>query len=169
MEKGLITYEDCKSIFVEEQMKNSYSYTNSLIRIAEIETRYKPKTIAEQFREDINNNSCFFDEYINRYPGTYSELAENANIDSSTISKIRSHKYNSKTLKVVLSLAIALDLTVDDRKRFINSAGFIYPNDEHDYFIEQQLRKKRYNNVREFNEDIWNEHPDFLLGAKSSK
>lgn len=169
MEKWLITYEECKRIFVEKQMKNSSSYTNSLIRIAEIETRYKPKTIAEQFREDMSNDSWFFYAYIERYPGTASELAEKAGIDPSTISKIKSHTYETKSRNVVIALAIALDLTIDDRKRFINSAGFSYPKTERDRFIEQQLRKKRYNNVREFNEDIWNEHSDFLLGAKSFK
>lgn len=167
MEKGLITYEDCRKFFVENQMKNSSSYTNSLIRIAEIETRYKPKTIAEQFCEDMNNNSCFFDEYINRYSGTASELAEAADIDKSTVSTIKSHKYETKSKKVVLSLAIALDLTVDDRNRFINSAGFNYPHGEQDYFIEQQLRKKRYTSVIDFNNDIIKEYPEFIIETRS--
>ena len=79
MEKGLITYEECTRIFVENQMKRSLSYTNSLIRRAEIETKYKPKTIVEQFLEDMNNDSWFFYEYIERYSGTDAELARNAN------------------------------------------------------------------------------------------
>lgn len=169
MNRGLIVPEKCKRICMKSEMEKSFSYTNNLIKIAEIETVYNKKSVIEQFYEDMNNSSCFFDECINNYPGTASKLAEKAGIDPSTISTIKNHKYNSKTKKAVLSLAIALDLTADDRKRFINSAGFSYPNEEQDYFIEQQLRKKRYNNVREFNEDIWNEHPDFLLGAKSSK
>jgi transcriptional regulator with XRE-family HTH domain len=169
MEKGRITYEECKRIFVEKQMENSYSYTNSLIRIAEIETRYKPKTIAEQFREDMNNNSCFFDEYINRYPGTATELAEAADIDKSTVSTIKNHKYKAKSKKVILALAIALNLTVDDRKRFINSAGFNYPHDKYDYFIEQQLRKKIYTSVIDFNNDIINEYPEFIIETRSFK
>ena len=169
MEKGLITYEECKRIFVEKQMKNSSSYTNSLIRIAEIETKYKPKTIAEQFLEDMNNNSCFFDEYINRYPGTASELAEAADIDKSTVSTIKSHKYETRSRTVVIALAIALDLTVDDRNRFINSAGFNYPHDKNDYFIEQQLRKKRYTSVIDFNEDIMDEYPNCIIKTRSYK
>ena len=59
--------------------------------IAEIETVYKPKTVAEQFREDMNNDSWFFEEYIKRYPGTAIELARKADIDNSTISKIKKH------------------------------------------------------------------------------
>lgn len=169
MEEGFITYEECKRIFMEKQLQNSLSYTNSLIRIAEIETVYKPKTIAEKFLEDINNDSWFFYEYINRYPGTATDLARKADIDKSTISTIKKHKYREKSKKVVISLAIALDLTVEDRKRFINSAGFAYPRNDQDHFIEQQLRKKRYTSVEEFNEDIWDEHPDFMLGRKSSK
>lgn len=169
MEKGRITYEECMGIFVEEQMKNSYSYTNRLIRNAEIETRYKPKTIAEQFCEDMNNDSWFFYEYIERYSGTDAELARNANISPSTVSTIKKHKYNEKSKTVVIALAIALDLTIDDRKRFINSAGFGYPRTPHDRFIEQQLRKKKYNDVRKFNDDIEEEYPKFMIESKLSK
>lgn len=163
MEKGFITYNECMQIYVENQMENSLSYTNSLIRRAEIETKYKPKTIAEQFREDMNNSSWFFDEYINKYSGTASDLAKNANISPSTISKIKSHAYETRSRKVIISLAIALDLTVEDRKRFINSAGFGYPINEHDHFIEQQLRKKRYTRVIDFNRDIMNDYPQFVI------
>lgn len=158
-----------KQDYINEQMEKSFSYCNSLVRTAEIETVYSKKSVIEQIHEDLNNSSWFFYEYINRYPGTASELAEKADIDKSTISKIKKHSYREKSRKVVISLAIALDLTADDRKRFINSAGFAYPRTDKDRFIEQQLRKKRYNNVKDFNEDIWNEHPDFLLGAKSYK
>lgn len=169
MEKGLITYEECTRIFVENQMKRSLSYTNSLIRRAEIETKYKPKTIVEQFLEDMNNDSWFFYEYIERYSGTDAELARNANISPSTVSTIKKHKYNEKSKTVVIALAIALDLTIDDRKRFINSAGFGYPRTPHDRFIEQQLRKKKYNDVRKFNDDIEEEYPKFMIESKLSK
>ncbi len=169
MEKGYITYEECRQICVENQIEKSMSYTNSLIRIAEIETKYKPKTIAEQFLEDINNDSRFFYEYINRYPKTDAELARNANISPSTISTIKKHKYNEKSKTVVIALAIALDLTIEDRRRFINSAGIIYPRNEHDRFIEQQLRKKKYNDVRKFNDDIEEEHPEFMIESKLFK
>lgn len=169
MENGIITPEECRKIYTEFQMKNSLSYANSLIRTAEIETVYKPKTLAEQFIEDMNNDSWFFYEYINRYKGTDAELARNADISSSTVSRIKKHDYKEKSKKVVISLAIALDLTVNDRKRFINSAGFSYPNNEEDYLIEIQLKKKRYNNVSKFNQDIWDEHPNISLGARSPR
>ena len=168
MEKGTVTPEECAKIYVKSQMEKSLSYTNSLIRIAEIETKYKPKSLAEQFREDMNNSSLFFYEYINRYSGTATELARKANIDKSTISTIKSHKYNGRSRNVVIALAIALDLTVDDRKRFINSAGFSYPTTKQDRFIEQQLRKKKYNRVTDFNNDISDEHPEFVIGGRSS-
>ncbi|MDE6502245.1 MAG: hypothetical protein K2L10_09190 [Ruminococcus sp.] len=168
MEKGLITYEECAQIYVEEQMESLLSYTNNLIRNAEIETRYTEKSLAEQFCEDMNNSSLFFYEYINRYSGTATELARKANIDKSTVSTIKSHKYNGRSRNVVISLAIALDLTVDDRKRFINSAGFSYPTTKQDRFIEQQLRKKKYNSVTDFNNDISGEHPEFVIGGRSS-
>lgn len=163
MKEGRITAEECKQIYVENQIEKSMSYTNSLIRRAEIETKYKPKTIVEQFHADMNNSSWFFDEYINRYSGTDAELARNANISPSTISKIKSHKYEAKSRNVVIALAIALDLAVDDRKRFINSAGFSYPMTERDHFIEQQLRKKRYTSVVSFNKDIIDEYPKFVF------
>lgn len=169
MRKGTITPEECVQIYVENQTRKSLSYTNSLIRVAEIETKYTEKSIMEQFYEALKNTECFFYEYINRYQGTATKLAEKADIDKSTISTIKKHKYREKSKKVVLSLAIALDLTIEDRKRFINSAGFSYPRTEQDRFIEQQLRKKRYTSVKDFNEDIWDEHPDFMLGRKSSK
>lgn len=169
MEQGTVTPEECAKIYVESQMEKSTSYTNRLIRIAEIETKYKPKTIAEQFLEDMNNDSWFFYEYINKYPKTDAELARNANISPSTVSTIKKHKYNEKSKTVVIALAIALDLTIDDRKRFINSAGFGYPRTPHDRFIEQQLRKKKYNDVRKFNDDIGEEHPEFMIESKLSK
>lgn len=167
MERRAITPEECMRIYMKNQMEKSLSYTNSLIRIAEIETKYKPQTIAEQFREDMNNDSWFFDEYINKYSGTASELAKNSDIDNSTISTIKNHKYKEKSKTVVIALAIALDLTIDDRKRFINSAGFSYPTNEHDRFIEQQLRKKRYTSVIDFNEDIMDEYPKFIVKTRS--
>ena len=154
--------------YIKAQMEKSFSYTNTLIRTAEIETVYNKKTLMEQFYEDMNNSSWFFYEYIQRYSGTATELAGKANIDKSTISTIRSHKYNGKSRNVVISLAIALDLTVEDRKRFINSAGFSYPITEQDRFIEQQLRKKKYDRVTDFNNDISDEHPDFVIGGRSS-
>ncbi len=169
MKEGNITPEECVRIYVENQVEKSHSYTNSLIRIAEIETKYTEKSVEEQFYEALENDSCFFYEYINRYQGTATDLAENANIDKSTISTIKSHKYREKSKKVVISLAIALDLTVNDRKRFINSAGFIYPRTDQDRFIEQQLRKKRYTSVTTFNKDIMNEHPEFIIETRSSK
>ncbi len=157
-----------KQDYINEQMEKSFSYSNILVRTAEIETVYSKKSVIEQLREDLNNSSWFFYEYINRYQGTATDLAENANIDKSTISTIKSHKYREKSRKVVISLAIALDLTVDDRKRFINSAGFSYPITEHDRFIEQQLRKKRYTSVTAFNKDIVDEYPNFVIGGRSS-
>lgn len=157
-----------KQEYINTQMEKSLSYSNSLIRNAEIETVYSKKSVIEQFREDMNNSSWFFYEYIQRYPGTAAELAEKANIDKSTISTIKKHKYKGKSRNVVISLAIALDLTVDDRKRFINSAGFSYPITEHDRFIEQQLRKKKYDRVTDFNNDIPDEYPDFVIGGRSS-
>lgn len=155
--------------YIKEQMEKSLSYSNTLIRTAEIETIYNKKTLTQQFYEDINNNSWFFYEYIQRYTGTATELAENANIDNSTISKIKSHTYKAKSKTVIIALAIALDLTVYDRKRFINSAGFSYPLTEHDCFIEQQLKKKRYTSVITFNKDIMDEHPEFVIETRSSK
>ncbi|MDE5584550.1 MAG: hypothetical protein K2J08_12710 [Ruminococcus sp.] len=169
MKKGTITPEECAKVYVESQVRKSQSYTNKLIRIAEIETKYKKKSAEEQFYEILNNSSCFFDEYINKYSGTDSELAENANISNSTVSKIKSHTYKTKSKNVIIALAIALDLTVDDRKRFINSAGFSYPNTEHDRFIEQQLRRKRYTRVIDFNSDIENEHPYFIIETRASR
>lgn len=169
MKKGLITPEECKQTYIKIQMEKSLSYTNKLIRNAEMETVYHPKVIAKQFFEDMDNDSWFFYEYIKRYKGTAVELAKKANISDSTISKIKKHEYKEKLKTVVISLAIALDLTVEDRKRFISSAGFSYPITEHDRFIEQQLRNKRYNDVREFNEDIWAEHPNFIIEVRSSK
>ena len=157
-----------KQEYIDAQMEKSLSYSNTLIRTAEIETKYKPQTIVQQFREDMNNSSWFFDEYINKYSGTASKLAEDANIDKSTISKIKSHVYKAKSKNVIIALAIALDLTVEDRKRFINSAGFSYPITEHDRFIEQQLKKKRYTSVVSFNKDIMDEYPEFVIGSRSS-
>lgn len=167
MRRGIITPEECMQIYMENQMKKSFSYTNRLIRIAEIETKYKEKSIMEQFYEALNSDAWFFDEYINRYPGTASKLAEDADIDKSTISTIKSHKYEARSRKVIIALAIALDLTVDDRKRFIKSAGFSYPLTKHDRFIEQQLKKKRYTSVIDFNEDIIDEHPEFIIETRS--
>lgn len=169
MRTGRITPEECKQIYVENQIEKSMSCTNRLIRIAEIETKYKEKSIMQQFHEDMNNSSWFLDEYINKYSGTASQLAENADIDNSTISKIKSHTYKTKSKTVIIALAIALNLTVDDRKRFINSAGFSYPITEHDHFIEQQLRKKKYTSVRDFNDDIINEYPNFIIETRSRK
>ena len=165
MEKGEITYKECTEIFVKNQIEKSMSYTNNLIRIAEIETKYKPKTIAEQFIEDMNNDSRFFYEYVKRYTdtGTAVQLAKNANISSSAISKIKDHTYKSVKKYMAISLAIALDLTVEARKRFINSAGFGYPITDHDRFIEQQLRKKKYTRVIDFNNDIGDEYPQFVI------
>lgn len=168
MRKGTITPEECVQIYVENQTRKSLSYTNSLIRVAEIETKYTEKSIMEQFYEALKNTECFFYEYINRYQGTAAELAKKANISDSTISKIKKHEYKEKLRTVVISLAIALDLTVEDRKRFINSAGFSYPITKHDRFIEQQLRKKRYNRVIDFNKDIMDEYPDFIIEVRSS-
>ena len=167
IKRGLITPEEYKKIYVESKIEKSMSYTNRLIRIAETETKYKEKSIMEQFHEDMNNSSWFFDEYINKYSGTATQLAENADIDKSTVSTIKNHKYNEKSKTVVIALAIALDLTVEDRKRFINSAGFSYPRNEHDRFIEQQLRKKRYTSVIDFNEDIIDEYPKFIIKTRS--
>lgn len=169
MQRGIITPEECKKIYAESEMEKSLSYTNSLVKTAEIETVYNKKTVIEQFREDMKNDSWFFDEYINKYQGTASKLAENAGIDKSTISTIKKHKYKEKSRKVIIALAIALDLTVDDRKRFINSAGFSYPITEHDRFIEQQLKKKRYNSVTAFNKDIMDKYPDFVIGTRALK
>lgn len=157
-----------KQEYINTQMEKSLSYSNSLIRNAEIETVYNKKSVIEQFREDMSNSSWFFDEYIQKYPGTASKLAERAGIDPSTISTIKSHKYQMKSRNVIIALAIALDLTVEDRKRFINSAGFSYPITEHDHFIEQQLKKKRYNSVIAFNKDIMDEHPNFVIKMRSS-
>lgn len=157
-----------KQEYIKAQMEKSLSYGNTLVRTAEIETVYNKKTLMQQFYEDMNNSSWFFYEYIQRYPGTATELAEKANIDKSTISTIKKNKYNGKSRNVVISLAIALELTVNDRKRFINSAGFSYPITEHDRFIEQQLRKKKYDRVTDFNNDISDEHPDFVIGGRSS-
>lgn len=168
MRQGNITPEECVRIYVENQAQKSLSYTNSLIRVAEIETRYTEKSVMEQFFESLENTEKFFYEYINRYQGTAAELARKANISESTVSRIKKHEYKDKLRTVVISLAIALDLTVEDRKKFINSAGFSYPITRHDRFIEQQLRKKRYNDVREFNEDIWDEYPDFIIEVRSS-
>ena len=169
IKKGVITPEEYVKICVESKIEKSMSYTNRLIRGAEIETKYKEKSIIQQLHEDMNNSSWFFDEYISRYPGTASELARNADIDNSTISTIKSHKYQTKSRNVVIALAIALDLTVDDRKRFINSAGFGYPITEHDRFIERQLKKKRYTSVIAFNEDIMNKYPKFIIETRSFK
>lgn len=169
MKRGRITPEKYKHIYMENQMKKSLSYTNSLLKIAKMETRYKEKSFTMQLKEDMYNSSCFFDEYISRYSGTDSELARNANIDNSTVSKIKGHAYKAKSKNVIIALAIALDFTVDDRKRFINSAGFSYPINEHDRFIEQQLRKKRYTRVIDFNNDIMDEYPDFVIKTRSSR
>lgn len=164
-----ISKEEFKEEMINIQMEQDCSYLYELIKKAEIETVFQEKPKVQQAYDELKKSSYFFDEYLNRYPGTAAELAEKADIDPSTLSKIKSHKYNSKTRKAVLSLAVALDLTVEDRKRFINSAGFNYPRTEQDRFIEQQLRKKRYTKVEDFNNDIWDEHPDFMLGRKSSK
>ncbi|MDE5557031.1 MAG: helix-turn-helix domain-containing protein [Ruminococcus sp.] len=169
MKRGRITPEEYKKIYVESKIEKSMSYTNRLIRIAEIETKYNEKSIMQQLYEDMNNSSWFFDAYINKYEGTASDLAEKADISNSTISKIKSNTYKAKSKNVIIALAIALDLTINDRKRFINSAGFSYPITEHDRFIEQQLRKKYYTSVIDFNRDIMGEHPKFIIETRSSK
>ena len=169
MKKGVITPEEYVKICVESKIEKSMSYTNRLIRNAEIETKYKEKSIIQQLHEDMNNSSWFLDEYINKYEGTASELAEDADINNSTISKIKNHTYKAKSKTVIIALAIALDLTIDDRKRFINSAGFSYPITEHDRFIERQLKKKRYTSVKEFNKDIMDEYPEFIIETRSSR
>lgn len=158
-----------KQEYIDVQMEESLSYSSSLMRIAEIETKYNTKSPVKQLYEDMNNSSWFFDEYIRKYSGTASELARNANINDSTISKIKSHTYKAKSKNVIIALAIALDLNVDERKRFINSAGFSYPNDKHDCFIEQQLKKKRYTSVVTFNKDIIDEYPEFIIETRATK
>lgn len=164
-----ISKEDFKEEMINIQMEQNCSYLYELIKKAEVETVFPEKSKVQQAYSELKQSSYLFDEYLNRYQGTATELAEKADIDPSTLSTIKSHKYREKSKKVVLSLAIALDLTFEDRKRFINSAGFSYPRTDQDRFIEQQLRKKRYTRVEDFNDDIWEEHPDFMLGRKSSK
>lgn len=116
MNRGLIAPEKCKRICVKSEMEKSFSYTNSLIKIAEIETVYSKKSVIVQFHEDMKNDLGFLVEYINRYPGTDSDLARNANINNNTISKIRKRTYKARSKEVIIALAIALDLTADDKK-----------------------------------------------------
>ncbi|MBD5159849.1 MAG: hypothetical protein HDT23_06380 [Ruminococcus sp.] len=166
LKNGKITPEEYKRIFIERKIEKSRSYTTKLIRPAEIETRYSEKYKIQHLHDNLNNSSEFFYEYLGNYQGRDSELAENAMITKSTISKIKNHTYKSISKNSIISLAIALDLTVEDRKRFINSAGFSYPVTEHDHFIEQQLRKKRYTTVQAFNDDICEEYPQFVISNK---
>lgn len=45
MRKGTIPPEECVQVYVENQAQKSLSYTNSLIRITEIETKYTEKSV----------------------------------------------------------------------------------------------------------------------------
>ncbi|MCM1507383.1 MAG: helix-turn-helix transcriptional regulator [Ruminococcus flavefaciens] len=168
LKSNRITKEEFKKEMIAMQMEQNRSYLCELRKKAEIETVYPEKSKVQQAYSELRQSSYFFDEYLNRYQGTASELAENAGIDKSTLSKIKSHTYKAKSKNVIIALAIALDLTVKEREKFINSAGFSYPITEHDRFIEQQLRKKRYNKVVDFNKDIMDKYPDFAIEARSS-
>lgn len=121
----------------------------------------------------IRNGNSFYkpnrdrlQKYINEcWQGSFSKLAEKSKTTKATVSKIRGHSYYHLSKELAIALAIAMELPIDRRADFIHCAGYQYPIDERDEFIEKNLKQKMLS-VIELDLILADINPDWILMKK---
>lgn len=91
--------------------------------------------------KDVNDlKRELFYKYFDKCGLTSSELADKIGCDKSTVTRIRSGDTKKPQKKRVIALAIAMELSAEERYDLIRCSGNSYPVDEMDYAIEQFMR-----------------------------
>lgn len=80
-----------------------------------------------------------FGEYLYKYIHNAEQLANIIDYDKSSISRLMCGKISRPKKKRVLAMAIAMELSDEDRYCFINYSGYKYPEDKRDEFIEELM------------------------------
>lgn len=80
-----------------------------------------------------------FREYLHKYIPNSEQLANIIDYDKSSISRLMSGKVSKPQKKRVLAMAIAMELSDEERYIFVNCAGYKYPEDKRDELIEELM------------------------------
>lgn len=103
-------------------------------------------------------------EFIDRSGMKDSECYKKANVSKSTFSKIRCVDNYVPKKNTILALAVALELSLVDTERLLNTVGYTLSHSNiGDIIVEYFIIKKRYN-VFELNEYLYN-YDQPLLGS----
>ena len=87
-------------------------------------------------------------EYLQKYKGKQSTLAEMVGCDASEISKYKNGTHVPRSKERMLAIALAIGLKQEDMYIFMNGGGFAYPVDYRDNLIEL------LHNVGEYDYDV---------------
>ena len=94
------------------------------------------------------------------------EVYKNANMDKKLFSKIGANKHYQPSKNTVLSLAISLELNLEETKRLLGRAGFALSSSQvADVIIEYFIIKGKYN-IFEINEVLF-QYDQKILGGKN--
>ncbi len=80
-----------------------------------------------------------FEEYLYKYIPNAEQLANTIGYNKSSISRLMSKQTSKPKKKNVLAMAIAMELSDEDRYCFVNCAGYKYPEDKRDELIEELM------------------------------
>lgn len=108
-----------------------------------------------------------FYEYFETCGISAAKLAERIGCEKSTVSRIKNGQTLNPRKETVVALAIAMELTGEQRYDFIKCSGHAYPIDEMDYMVEQLMRDG-FKNLSAINDLLYEKNHNWLLIGKRS-
>jgi O-acetyl-ADP-ribose deacetylase (regulator of RNase III) len=120
-----------------------------------------------QVSENINLSRIEFNDkrvqnYLIKNISNAEALAELIDYDKSNISRFVSRKIKKPNKSRVIAIALAMELSDEERYDFIRCTGHTYPDEERDYIIEEIIRSGK-RDFTSINNTLCEINPEFSL------